>query len=57
MKKHVSFLVVIFFIAMALLSCKTAKDNTGIGTSPTNDVKVSFESFNPCSISVKNNTG
>ena len=57
MKKHVSFLVAMFFIAMALLSCKTVKDNTGIGTSPTNDVKVSFESFNPCSISVRNNTG
>ncbi|MGP1521598.1 MAG: hypothetical protein ACTTIZ_08885 [Treponema sp.] len=53
MKKHVSFLVAISFIALALLSCGTQNNNTGT----TDDVKVSFESFNPRSISVKNNTG
>lgn len=52
MKKHVSFLVAISFIAVVLLSCKTEKDNTGI-----TEEGVSFQSFSPRSISVRNNTG
>ena len=52
MKKRIGFLVAIFFIAMVLLSCKTAKDNAG-----TTNEGVSFQSFSPRSISVKNNTG
>ncbi|MGP1415833.1 MAG: hypothetical protein ACTTJ6_07940 [Treponema sp.] len=52
MKKCIGFLVAIF-IAVVLLSCNTSNNNTGVE----DEVKVSFESFNPRSISVKNNTG
>ena len=56
MKKHVGFVCAIFFIALvasAFISCKSAvtKDDAKKGG------EVSFESFSPRSVSVKNNTG
>ena len=51
MKKHVSFLVAMFFIAVVALACKGVTEEV----KPKEDV--SFQSFSPRSISVKNNTG
>lgn len=51
MKKHVSFLVAMFFIAVVALACK------GVTEEVKPKEEVSFQSFSPRSISVKNNTG
>ena len=53
MKKRIGSLVAIFFIALVASSCKDPQKD--VDNKPQN--AVSFESFSPRSISVKNNTG